>query len=551
MNNSDKNSLGIDPETKENIARALWLNEYDPGLIPPEIMEKINDTKNSNPAFGKRMQGRLEDLLNNPESFTPDYTKRYEIFRTYSNEMSPHQAYSMTNLLGQDSVRGYRELTSNFKLKVPECDIPQLLYQVGWHFFVGTAFDADKNEYGVQMMFWHYSLLPPEMAKKEGLNDEENQIVEMHLAISVANERHYRSRPIVVAGTTGLIRFSDSPYSYEFGKNKIASQAKDAIFPIRLEAWSIDNREETPVEIAIDITLNQTKGYVLNGDKGMSPSCGGIGTLYYSVPNLQVAPTESWLSIGGEKIQLTGGKFWYDHQWGTGFMPQGSTRPEPLRAFVLTQNQKSVPGWDWMEIQFDDNTEIALSALHTSANMGFYFQIGPNPPGTMTADAKGSYIRQDGEYSSIDATIQVTGWVKSVVSDGPYMATNTWYPNRVEVTVNTNDVPSDKRNFVMVPIVLTGQQGFFGSGAQYSEGAVYIESPAGKKIGVGFLESVNYADGDKQILTLAGLPDNDDMVRLISPPVVPEILRIEAQAFLEIPENRRRLEEELMNCKGT
>ncbi|WP_421908764.1 lipocalin-like domain-containing protein [Methanolacinia petrolearia] len=466
MNSSDKNSMGIDPETKENIARVLWMNEYNPGLIPPEIMEKINEEKNSGLAFGERMQKRLADLLASPESFTPDYTERYETFLTYSSEMSPHQAYSMTNLLGQDSVRGYKELTSNFILKVPECDRPQLLYQVGWHFFLGTAFDANNQEYGVQMMFWHYSLLPPGMAEDEGLSNEENQIVEMHLAISVANKRHYRSRPVVVAGTTGLIGFSDTPYAYEFGKNKLTSQAKDAIFPIRLEAWSIDNLQEIPVEIAIDITLNQTKGYILNGDKGMSPSCGGIGTLYYSVPNLQVDPAVSRLSIGGEKIQITGGKFWYDHQWDTGFMPQGSTRPEPLRAFVLTQEQKSVPGWDWMEIQFDDNTEIALSALHTPANIGFYFQTGPNPPGTMTADAKGSYILQNGAYSQINATIQVAEWVKSVVSDGPYAATSTWYPNRVEVTVNTNIVPADKRNFVMVPIVLTGQQGFFGSGAQ-------------------------------------------------------------------------------------
>ena len=69
----------------------------------------------------------------------------------------------------------------------------------------------------------------------------------------------------------------------------------------------------------MDIILNLTKGYVLNGDQGLSPSCGGVGTIYYSVPNLRIKPGESSLSINGNKIRLTGGKFWYDHQWGYRF----------------------------------------------------------------------------------------------------------------------------------------------------------------------------------------------------------------------------------------
>lgn len=549
MNEGNTISEDPDPETKENSARALWMSEYVPDSIPTDIMSRLGDAKNSRLAFGERMRRRLADLLTNPERFTPDYTIRYTTLIRFSDKLSAHQAYAMSNLLGLDSAQGYQELPTEIRFEFPYDDRPQFPYQVGWHFYVGTAFGAHDREYGIQLMFWSYSLLPLEMARREGLSDIENQVAEIHFAITSAHDRHYRTKPVLVAGTTGLITFSDHPFGYALGKNTITALTPDSLFPLRLQAWGVDNRDDPPVEIAIDITLHQTKGYVLNGDQGLEPSCGGVGTLYYSVPNLRVKPDESWLFINGERVPLIAGKFWYDHQWGTGFMPAGSPRNDLLRAAGVLDEQKP-GGWDWMEIQFDDDTEIALYSLHTNDKRAFYDQTGAHPPGTMVVDGKGSYIRQDGKYGPINATITVTDWIQSVVADGQYLATNTWYPNRVEVTVHENKVPDEKRHFVMVPLVLTGQQGFFAAGAQYSEGATVIESADGKRIGVGFLESVSYADAMKQNLRLAGLPDTDDMVLLFSPAGVSEEMKAEAMVFLKEPGNASKLMEELAKCKG-
>ena len=293
-----------DSETKENIARALWMHEYTPEAMPPDILKWIEGQKNLRSAFGERMRVRLADLRAAPESFNPDYTKRYAALSEYAGDLTPHQAYAMTNLFGVDSARGYQELPIDKKFTFPTDDRPQFEYQVGWHFFVGNVFDTKGREYGVQLMFWRYSLLPPEMAKQAGLSDLENQIVEVHLAVGFAGGRHYRMRPVIIAGTTWLINFSTNPYTYSVGKQTLASQSKDSLFPLRLQAWGIDNHKEVPAEISIDITIDQTKGYVLNGDEGMLPSCGGVGTLYYSVPNLRVDPETSRISIEGEELRL-------------------------------------------------------------------------------------------------------------------------------------------------------------------------------------------------------------------------------------------------------
>lgn len=385
MATKDTQSVMLDPETKENIARALWMHEYTPKTIPPDILKQIEGRKNLSSAFGERIQARIADLRAAPESFNPD-----------------------------------------------------------------------TREYGVQLMFWRYSLLPPEMAKQAGLSDLENQIVEIHLAVSSAGGRHYRMRPVIIAGTTGLIDFSTNPYRYSVGKNTLASQSNDSLFPLRLQAWGIDNHKEVPAEISIDITIDQTKGYVLNGDEGMLPSCGGVGTLYYSVPNLRVDPEKSLISIEGEELQLAGGKFWYDHQWGTGFMPGGSPLIDVLRAVGLLGDKPAL-GWDWMEIQFDNDTEFALSAIHTNEQKEFFMQTGPTPPGIMTAAAVGSYINENSEYFPVKGVIRVTDWVQSSVTDGQYLTSRAWYPNRVEVTVETSKVPDAYKRFVMIPIVSTGQ----------------------------------------------------------------------------------------------
>lgn len=549
MTTTDSRYLLPDHQVKENIARALWMREYDPDLIPPDIMDRIGDQKNSRSAFGKRMRLRIADLLAAPESFNPDYTARYTTLAKYAEEITAHQAYAIINLFGLDSARGYQELPTDKKYIFPEDDRPQFEYQVGWHFFVGNVFDTKGREYGIQLMFWRYSLLPPEMAKQAGLSDEENQIVEVHFAVSDAGKRHYRTRPVIVSGTTGLIRFSADPYSYTVGKNAITSEKKDSLFPLRLQAWGIDNHEDVPAEISIDITLQQTKGYVLNGEEGMLPSVGGVGTLYYSVPNLRIDPKKSTLSIGGEKCSLAPGKFWYDHQWGTGFMPSGSPRTDVLRAAGILEDKPAV-GWDWMEIQFDNDTEFALAAMHTNEQKAFYMQTGSTPPGIMMASAVGSYIKKNSEYFPVKAMIRVTDWVQSSVTDGPYLATRAWYPNRVEVVVETAGVPDEYKRFVMIPIVSTGQHGFFAAGAEYSEGAVRIESPTGKRIGAGFLENVSYADACRQNLRLAGIPDTPEMVKIFEKPIVPQELKDAAAVFLMKPENAARLAEDLSKAKG-
>ncbi len=545
---SDSDHNGISAETLENIARVLWMKEVNWNAIQKAVGEKLNNPKNSEEDFGARFRYLLDDMKANPDSFTPSYTDLYETVARYSDKLTPHQNYALASNLGMEASRGHAELPTEITFSFPEDDRPWWGYQAGWHFFVGSVFGANGEEYGIEFMFWQTSILPETIAVELGLSPIENQVLEMHLAVTQAGDRHYRAKPYIVAGTTGLIGFSSSPFHYTLGKNSMRSLQADSLFPIELQAWGLDNTQGIPIEMEINITLNQAKPYMFNGDCGLDPSCGGVGTLYYSVTNLPVDPDKSWIMLDGEKVELTGGKLWYDHQWGSN--PSATNpRVDVLRA-AQNLEEKQPDGWEWIAVMYDDDTEFSLSVPKTNDNKAFFMQTGPEPPGEMLAKVDGMYNDENGNYTRVTGTMRVTEWLKSTVSHDQYMATGTWYPNQVEVTMDKAGVPENKRQFTLTQIVDTGQVGWFAPGWQYSEGAVYVNDSNGVLVGRGFLELTGYADFRKQLLRIAGLPETQEMMELLDIRLPSDELVQESTEFLVIPENAGKLAETLSTCRG-
>ncbi|WP_414470559.1 lipocalin-like domain-containing protein [Methanobacterium sp. ACI-7] len=541
----------LDEETKSNIARALWMDEFDAENIPESIIKKLQSEKNSNHSFGKRMQYLLKERLKNRDSFTPSYKNIYNILIQHSESLSPQQAYAMTLFLGMDSSKGYAPIPAKANFKLPQDDAPQFDYQLGWHFIVGSCIGENGKEYGVQFMFWQYALLPPPIAKHFGLSDVQNQILELHLAVSEAGGNHYRSKPIIIAGTTGLIEFSNNPFDYTFGKNKIKALKEDSTFPLQIIGQGVDLNPDSPAKIEVDITLTQTKEYLLQGKNGCDPCCGGVGTLYYSVPNIRVDPDKSILKINEEEVSLKSGKFWYDHQWCNGMLPAGNPRVKVLRA-ANNMAEKPPGGWDWFMAQFKGNRELTMASIHSNEMKQYYGQTGPKSPGTMEVDVSGKYIDEKSNYKDVKGTLKVTEWIRSEKSQDPdiYPVTNTWYPQRWEFEFG-EDIPEDIRKFIMIPIVDGGQSGFFGDGLHYSEGAVYLKDHEGNSIGRGFAESTGYADNLLNRLKLSGLPATEEMADKLEIPQPSSLLKLISTLYIIWPSNKSKLTKILSNCIDT
>lgn len=500
-------------ETLDNIAQALWLPAFDAALVPPEILERLVSDKNSNKAFGERTRTRLRDLIAHPTTFTPSYRARYEAFLQYLDALTPHQAHVLGNLMGPDFDYGFKEIPDTVQLQFPQDHRADLTSAVGWYYIVGSCTGENDVEYGVLMMLFRVSLLPPAQAQSFGLSDLENQVVDFQLAINRGGDAHYQAVPVCLAGTTGLVQYSNNPFLAVYGKNEMRSLSNDDLFPLQVRARGWDRGKNPPVELEIDFLFTSGKGILLQGNNGVL-SIGGIGTPYYSIPNLVLDPAKSRIRLGGEEIALKEGQFWLDHQWGV----LGSPRVEVVRA-AMNLAPPSPGGWDWFELQFEGDRQISVVGMHSHDNLPFYHQEGPTPPGTMTAQVSGKYMSEKGETSNATGTLRVTDWIQNGETPDPnqYWGTKTWHPNRWEFHFDP-PVPDELRNVILVPLNPRGSLLFFNAGEQYQEAPVHILNPAGIRIGRGFAESVQYANTNENRLKLAGLPDTPAMLALLQAP---------------------------------
>lgn len=523
--------MAFDEPTRDSIAHALWQHEFDPATIPADVLARLANPKNSPAAHADRMRRFLHYLKDHPLSHTPDLAKTYDRLAEFcGEELSPQQEYVwQTSFLGAASTVGYDMIPLKANLEFPRDHLPKFRSQVGWHFFVGSCWDTEGNEYGAELMFFGTALFPPNVAAGLGLSDEENQLIELQLAISERGGRHYQAEPVILAGTSGLLGFTADPLVFRLGRNSITCHNSEGLFPVTVKGWGVDKGSGTGVELGLDLTFTSGKETLLQGDAGCMPSVDGVGSLYYSIPDLQLDPSCSTLTLDGRTIALERGQFWFDHQWG---YLTGAARSPVMRAANWSSDPNPT-GWDWFMAHLTEDRQITMFAPHAKSLKEFYEQTGHTPPPTMTVQIKGTMMDADRATHMVVGALSVTDWIKAEHSPNPdrYLVTDTWYPNRWHFVFD-DDVPEDIREFTMTPIVNQAQAGFFANGAQYAEGAVVITGPDGAELGRGFAESVSFADTRKTVHRLAGLPETDEEIKAMSMRTTPKALALFNTAYV-------------------
>ena len=501
----------------------------------------------ANVGYGETMQVRLQALIDDPDSFTPSYRDRYQFLIEHCDGLDAHAAYAMTQLLGRDASRGFTELPAEPRLSFPAEHAPDLGYQLGWHFIVGTARATDGTEYGVQFMPFTSAVLPADVRTAFGLSEIENQVMETHLAISRRGDRHYRGAPVVIDGRSGGIEVQPAPFLYRAGDTVMEStDPTGELIPLHIRGRAWDRSGPQPIELRVDFTFTHAKPPLLQGNAGAAPSLAGVGTLYYSIPHMTLGGQRNTLQIGAEEIEIESGEFWMDHQWGTGLVTcnifAGNPRSDALRAASVLA-PSSPGGWDWFMAMFDGDHQLTLATLHGADDPAHYDQTGSTEPTAMTIPVFGARVDPAGVRHSVTGSLLIDAWVRAERSPHPgvYPVTGIWYPDRWTFTLD-NDVPHVMRTFTMTPIVDGGQAGFFAPGVQYSEGAVTLTDDRGDRVGHGFAESVGYhLSFAPAVMSIAGLPVTPDSIALFERPKPSLMLRLHAMLHLLRPSARREL----------
>jgi predicted secreted hydrolase len=204
-------------------------------------------------------------------------------------------------------------------------------------------------------------------------------------------------------------------------------------------------------DFALDLSLEQGKPTVLEGDRGLSrkgPEPDNA-SYYYSLTRM---PTSGAITVGGERFEVRG-ESWMDREWST-----SALGPDLV-------------GWDWVALQLDDGRDVMLYRLRRR-------------DGTADPYSAGTLIATDGATRPLapgDVTLEALDHWSSPRS-------RVRYPSRWRLVI-----PGAGLSLEITPRV-SDQELIVGT--RYWEGAVAVAGTAdGRAIaGRGYVELVGYGE---------------------------------------------------------
>lgn len=314
-------------------------------------------------------------------------------------------------------------------------------YQTEWWYYTGNLEDADGRHFGYQFTIFRRAAQPPNDRAARESNWATEQIYMGHFAVTDAAGQRYQSFERFGRGAAGLAGAQAEPYQVWLEDWQVADVPGQP-GATRLQAAAGD--------VAIDLTLTDTKGPVLQGDRGYSQKGPdpGNASYYYSLTRLA---TEGAVTVGGKAYPVAG-LSWKDHEYSTS---------------ALAPNQV---GWDWFALQLEDGVELKL--FHIRQDDG---SIDPFSAGSFV-DAQGNVTRLSRDDFQIEA---LDTWRSP--------RTQAEYPSRWRIMVPSLDIELELEPW------LADQE--LNVSYDYWEGAVRIDGlRQGQPVsGNGYVEMTGYA----------------------------------------------------------
>ncbi len=353
-------------------------------------------------------------------------------------DTSPRQARVQGAVEAADTS-GFARATGPQPLSFPADFGPHPDYQTEWWYYTGNLTGEDGRHFGYQFTIFRRAAEPPTNRQVRESEWGADQIYMGHFALTdVAGER-FQAFERFGRGAAGLAGAQAEPYRVWLEDWQVEEVAPGVT---RLQAAAGD--------VAVDLTLTDSKGPVLQGDRGYSQKGPdpGNASYYYSLTRLA---TEGTIAVGDTSYPVTG-LSWKDHEYST-----SALAPDQV-------------GWDWFALQLDDGSE--LKAFHIR-----------KADGSVDGFSAGSFVDAAGNVTRLsrdEFQIEVTDTWRSP-------RTGAEYPAGWELSVPSLDLRLELRPW------LADQE--LDVSYAYWEGAVRVSGErAGQPVrGNGYVEMTGYA----------------------------------------------------------
>lgn len=320
-------------------------------------------------------------------------------------------------------------------------------YKTEWWYYTGNLVDDAGNAYGYQLTFFRSALTPTAPERTSDLAT--NQIYMAHFALTDVQAATHQS----------FERFSR-------GAGGLAGATGEPTYAVWLEDWSVQQLdagrsqlaaqvETEEGEVALTLTLQETRPPVLHGDQGLSqkgPEAGNA-SYYYSLVQLE---SQGTVTVHGKTATVTGVS-WMDHEFGTSALSANAV------------------GWDWFSVQLTDGAVLMFAQVRTA-------------DGGVVPIFEGTYVAADGAQQRITAEdFQLT-----VLTEWTSPRTGITYPASWQA-----ELPALDLQLTITPLVADQEMEV---SFVYWEGAVAIAgTQAGSPVrGVGYVELTGYGQSSGQ-----------------------------------------------------
>jgi predicted secreted hydrolase len=235
---------------------------------------------------------------------------------------------------GAEFARAFEPIEFEF----PRDHGPHPEYRTEWWYYTGNLSDDAGGDYGYQLTFFRSALTPDAAPRTSDLAT--NQIYMVHFALTDGPRGEHESFERFSRGAGELAGAQGEPSFRAWLEDWTATEIEPDV--VRLQASAAG----TAGEVAIDLTLRETRPPVLQGNRGLDQKGPepGNASYYYSLTGLDTSGT---ITSAGRAIPVNGVS-WMDHEFGTSALAANAA------------------GWDWFSLQLDNGAVLMLYTIRTT-----------------------------------------------------------------------------------------------------------------------------------------------------------------------------------------
>ena len=236
---------------------------------------------------------------------------------------------------GDGDAEGFAEAALPRQFRFPDDHGAHPAFRSEWWYLTFALADAGARpegaggrEFGVQFTLFRRALFPGGDPVDPWRN---GQAYLAHFALTDVEAGAHRHAERVARGHPALA-------GVEVADGRTVAWLEDWRLVMGPEGWTLQASEDG---IAADLAMRPEKGFVLQGDGGLSAKGPGQASYYYSAPRLR---TQGIVEIDGERHPVAGWG-WLDREWST---------------IALSPQQV---GWDWFALMLDSGEDVMAFRL--------------------------------------------------------------------------------------------------------------------------------------------------------------------------------------------